>query len=123
MYRVVVGVGNVEMTPQEVAQWEAEQAANQPKPMDPLTQPLSKRQINAALILGAGILSPDDFIRSILEAIVDPTARSLALNDWETAPYYMRDHPLFTDTAVLAAAEMTTQQVDALWALGYQQPK
>lgn len=113
----------VEMTPQEIAQFQADQAASTPQPVDPLTQTLTKRQVNAALILGAGILSPDDFIRSILEAITDPTARALALNDWETAPYYLRTHPLFTDPAVLTAADMTPQQVDALWALGYQQPK
>jgi hypothetical protein len=92
-------------------------------PFDPLTQTLTKRQVNAALILGANVLSPDAFVRTALDAIEDPVGKALALNDWETAPYFERGHPLFTNEQVLVAAGMSPAAIDALWALGWQQPK
>lgn len=124
MIKIVNGE-EFQMTPEEVEEFLASQAPGPetPEEVDPLGETLTKRQINAALILGAGILSPDAFIKEILQAIEDPVERALALNDWETAPYYLRTHPLFTNEDVLAAAGMTSDQVDGLWVLGYSQPK
>tara|TARA_R100000365_G_C2747452_1_gene77376 strand:- start:3818 stop:4450 length:633 start_codon:yes stop_codon:yes gene_type:complete len=88
---------------------------------DPLTLTLSKRQINAALIL-AGHTDPDAFIEAAIGTIEDATARALALNDWRHAPHYEREHPLFNNPAMLAATEMSTQEIDDLWTLATQQP-
>lgn len=88
----------------------------------PLDQSLTKRQIIAAMIVGAGTLDPDAAITSAIEAITDPVARALALNDWRNAPHYVRSHPLFNDPDLMAAMNLTSSQIDALWTLGTQQP-
>lgn len=57
-----------------------------------------------------------------MAAIPDPVARALALNDWANAPAYTRDHPLFNDPSMLAAAGMSSGQLDALWMLSKDTP-
>lgn len=90
---------------------------------DPLAQTLTKRQVVRAMIIGGGIDDPDAHIEAAISAMTDPAERSLARADWRYAPYYMRDHPLFSDAELLASAGMTPPQVDALWALGVDQPQ
>lgn len=107
-------------TSEEIAAWEA--AKQQQQDPDPLSLSLTKRQINAALIL-AGHTDPDTFIETAITAIEDATARALALNDWRYAPYYDRSHPLFNNLAMLTATGMTSQDIDALWLLAIDQPK
>lgn len=86
----------------------------EPEPIDPLELSLSKRQVNAALIL-AGHTDPDAFIEAAIATIDDETQRALALNDWRFAPYFKRDHPLLNDADILAAAGFTPGDVDGLW--------
>lgn len=109
---------------QMIAEWEAEgntiPAYVPPPDPSPLDQTLTKRQVNTALIL-SGNTDPDGFIEAAIATIADDTQRALALNDWRYAPYYERNHPLFNDPAMLAATNMTAQQVDDLWALATQQ--
>lgn len=88
----------------------------------PLDQHLTKRQINAAMILGAGILDPDGAVTAAIGSMSDPVAAALALNEWRNAPYYRRDHDLFNDAGLMAAMNLTSEQIDGLWALGAQQP-
>ena len=88
----------------------------EPDPVDPLTLTLTKRQVNAALIL-AGHTDPDAFVEGAIDTIADPTQKALALNDWRFAPYFQRSHPLLNDEDVLAAASLTPEQVDGLWAV------
>jgi len=90
---------------------------------DPLTVPLTKRQVTRALIIGASLDDPDAFIETAITSITDPAERSLARSDWRHAPYYLRDHPLFSNPELLAAAGMSAAQVDALWAIGVEQPQ
>lgn len=112
---------------QMIAEWEAEgntiPAYAPPPEPSPLNQTLTKRQVVRAMIIGSGIDDPDAHIETAIDAMADPTQRSLARADWRYAPYYMRDHPLFSDTELLSSAGMTPQQVDALWALGVDQPQ
>lgn len=75
---------------------------------------LTRRQIRAALILN-GVLDPDAWMRGVMATIPDPVTRALALNDWANAPAYERGNALFNDASLIAAAAMTSEQVDALW--------
>lgn len=84
---------------------------------DPLTLTLTRRQINAALIKSGTSLTPDAFVRDAITAITDTTAQALALNDWENASYYKRDHALFNNNDLLTKAGLTAKQVDQLWTL------
>lgn len=86
--------------------------------LDPLEIPLTKRQINAALIQGAGITDPGAYIRDALSSITDPTARALAINDWDYKPTHERTSGYFNDPDVMAAANLTSAQIDGLWTLG-----
>lgn len=95
----------------------------EPEPIDPLTLTLSKRQINAALIVGGGLTDPDPAIEAAISNITDPVERALAFNDWRHAPYYERGHDLFSAPDLLAAMDMTPEQVDQLWALGTTLPR
>lgn len=89
---------------------------------NPLDQHLTKRQVIAAMILGAGVLDPDGAVTAAIGSITDPVAAALALNDWRNAPFYKRDHPLFNDADLMAAMSLTSEQIDGLWTLGTQQP-
>ncbi len=89
---------------------------------DPLEQKATKRQINAALIVSGVSATPDAWMTELLGAIVDPTARALAINDWANAPYYERTAALFNDEDLIAAAGLTSEQVDGLWALAVTLP-
>ena len=93
----------------------------EPQP-NPLDQRLTKRQVIAAMILGASVLDPDGAVTTAIGSITDPVAAALALNDWRNAPFYKRDHPLFNDPDLMAAMSLTSEQIDALWALGTEQP-
>ena len=84
---------------------------------------LTKRQIKRALIDLNITTDPDTFIRSIIAAIPDAKQKALALTDWDDAPYYVRENPLFNDPGLLAFAKMTPQIVDAIWANAENQPK
>ena len=88
----------------------------------PLNQTLTKRQVIAAMILGAGVLDPDAAVTSAIGSMADPVAAALALNDWRNAPYYKRDHDLFNDAGLMGAMNLTSEQIDALWALGTEKP-
>ncbi|MAN78375.1 MAG: hypothetical protein CML24_14605 [Rhizobiales bacterium] len=105
----------------EDGEWVAPEPV-EPEPTDPLTLSLSKRQVNAALIL-AGHTDPDAFIETAIATITDDTARALALNDWRFAPYYKREHPLLNDPDILTAAGFTPDDVDDLWAVAAQQDR
>lgn len=109
-----------------VAEWEAEGntiPAYEAPPEPPATSlPLTKRQVVRAMIVGAGIVDPDAFIEAAISAISDPTTEALARADWRYAPYYSRDHALFSDADLLAATGLTPESIDALWAVGVQQP-
>lgn len=100
---------------------EPEPEEPEPEPTDPLVLVLSKRQVNAALIL-AGHTNPDAFIETAIATIADETQRALALNDWRAAPYYKRDHPLLNDPDILAAAGFTPEDVDNLWLAAVELP-
>jgi|GEM_PF-6563017 len=76
---------------------------------------LTKRQIGAALIGGGITLDPDSWMTALMANISDPTTRALAVNDWNNAPFYARDNELFSNEALLTAAGMTPEQIDALW--------
>lgn len=91
-------------------------------PPNPLEQTATKRQINAALIVSGVSATPDAWMTELLGAIVDPTARALAINDWANAPFYERTAPLFNDEDLIAAAGLTSEQVDGLWALAVTLP-
>lgn len=82
--------------------------------LPPLERHLTKRQVNAALIL-AGQVDPDAFVEAAIALIGDATQRALALNDWRYAPYYERNHPLFNDPAMLAATGLSEPDIDGLW--------
>lgn len=94
----------------------------QPEPVDPLTLTLTKRQVNAAMIIGGQVTDPDAAIEGAISQVQDPIQRALSLNDWRHAPYYERQHDLFNDPDLLAAMNMTPQQVDQLWQLGTMLP-
>lgn len=100
----------------------------EPEPIPELEQPLSKRQVTRAIILGTAatpnpIRDPDSYILTALEAIEDPTEQALAREDWKYSPYFLRNHPLFSDESVLEAAHFTPELVDQLWILGLSQPQ
>lgn len=44
-------------------------------------------------------------------------------NDWRFAPYFQRSHPLLNDEDVLAAADLTPEQVDGLWSVASTLPE
>jgi len=90
---------------------------------NPADYDLSKRQICAALILSGTTTDPDGYMTGIIGHITDSTARALALNDWNNAPFYVRDNPLFNDADLLAAAGLTSAQVDGIWMLAKGQPR
>lgn len=90
--------------------------------LNPLDVPLTNRQINRALVLGAGITEPDAFIRAALAAIKDDTKRALALIDWEGATNHHRTSEYFNDPDMLVEAGMDSEKVDQLWALGVTLP-
>lgn len=99
-----------------IAEWEA--AGNVIPPyVEPVTPAptLTKRQIIAALILGAEILDPDTAILGAIGNITDPLEQALALNDWKNAPFYVRSHPLFNSPELLSTMGMTSEEVDVLW--------
>lgn len=112
---------------QVIAEWEANGNTippySPPAPPRPIDLPLTKRQVIAAMILGASIMDPEGAVTAAIGAIADPVAQALALNDWRNAPYYARDHALFSDANLLAAMGLSSAGVDALWALAVQQPK
>lgn len=95
-------------------------AADDQSELPPLERHLTKRQINAALIV-AGQTDPDGFIETAIASIGDATQRALALNDWRYAPYYERNHPLFNDPAMLTATSLSGQDIDDLWLVALQQ--
>ena len=108
---------------QMIAEWEAE--GNSIPPYVPPPEPtptLTKRQVTAALIVGANQLDPEGAITAAIEAMTDPVQRALALNDWRNAPYYRRDHALFNDANLLTAMNLTPTQVDQLWTLAASLP-
>lgn len=82
---------------------------------DPADYRLTKRQICAALIIGGVATDPDGWMLTLLDHIEDDTTRALAINDWKNAPYYDRSNALFSDAGLVAAAGMTSGQIDALW--------
>jgi hypothetical protein len=84
----------------------------------PSLQPLTKRQLVAALIEGAAMFDPETTIIAAINTITDVRARARALNDWSNAQEFHRDYQLFHDPEMLAAAGFVPEQVDALWALG-----
>lgn len=112
-----------------VAQWWAENPDAPVAPYVPPPEPaatdqsISKRQLVAALILGAGQTDPDSFIEAAIGAITDAVARALALNDWRNAPYFVRTHALFNDPDLLAAAGMSGAAIDGLWSLAVTLPR
>lgn len=81
---------------------------------DPLARHLSKRQINAALIL-AGITEPDAFIEDAAAAISEETARALAVNDWRYATHFTRSYALFSDKRVLKRIGKSSAEMDEIW--------
>lgn len=119
MAKAPEGTVQVPIKPGADHEWDAnsgEWVYAPPEPVDPLTLTLTKRQVNAALIL-AGHTDPDAFVEGAIDTIADPTQKALALNDWRFAPYFQRSHPLLNDEDVLAAASLTPEQVDGLWAV------
>lgn len=101
----------------------------EPEPVDPLTLPLTKRQIVGALIEGGDLFDRPELydaealVDTAIEQIADDKARALARNDWRNVlSNYLRDHPLFNDPDLMAAMSLTSNQIDALWTLGTQQP-
>ena len=101
----------------------------EPEPeIPPLEQTLSKRQVVRAIIIGTAgmpepILDPDTHITAALQAIPDPMERALAMEDWKYAPYFIREHEMFSNQEVLTAANFTPEMVDQLWMLGLTQPR
>lgn len=93
---------------------EEEAAADAAPPVFPR---LTKRQIGNALIASGMTLDPDQWVSGALSHVENPIQRALALNDWKTAPYYDREHPMFNNPAVLSGVGITTNQIDQLWAL------
>lgn len=89
---------------------------------DPLARSLSKRQINAALIL-AGIAEPDAFIENAAAAISDETQRALAVNDWRHAALFDRSHALFSDKAALQHMGKPSDEMDEIWLSAGKMPR
>lgn len=89
---------------------------------NPLEIPLTKRQINAALIQGAEVTEPDEFIRNALASISDPKARALAINDWDYKPTHERSSTYFNDPDMMEETGMTKEQIDGLWMIGVKLP-
>lgn len=106
-------------TPEVIAAW-IDQFAEEP--VDPTTRTITKRQLVAALIIGAGVTEPDAFIEGAIATIPDATGRALALNDWRNAPYYVRGHALFNDPDMLGAIGKSPAEIDQLWALAVTLP-
>lgn len=83
-----------------------------PTPLDPLTIPLTRRQLRLGLLhLGR----TKDAVDAAIAAIADPIQREQARIVWEDSGEYNRNHPLF-DT-LPAALGITADQIDAEWAL------
>jgi len=85
---------------------------------DPPFASLTKRQVCAALINAGLTDDPNGFVLGVLATIPDAKAKALAINDWDNAPFYTRDNPLFADPSLLAAGGITTDQIDQFWRLG-----
>jgi hypothetical protein len=81
----------------------------EPIPVDPLTQPISRVQFKAVLRI-AGLY---DAVAQAIEAIPDPIQRAVAQTKFEESNSYDRDDPLFTMLA--PAIGVTDEQIDALW--------
>lgn len=111
-------VTEVPFTAEEEAAADAEVAAANA----PAAHPLTKRQVCAALILGGITDDPNGFVLNVLSTIPNATAKALAINDWNYAPYYTRTNPLFSDPSLLGASGITPEQIDQFWLLGAQQP-
>ena len=73
-------------------------------------QSVSKRQLRAACI-HSGIM-PEQ-IAAALAQIADPVARALAVNDWDCATEYERNHPMIAQMAGVFG--LTAAQVDTLF--------
>lgn len=106
-------------TPERRAEFRSGLAAPQPNPLD---QTLTKRQVCAALIIGAQVEDPEAAITAAIKSIPDPVQRALALNDWRNAPYYARNHALFNEPALLRAMNIHPDTADQLWLLGVTLP-
>lgn len=84
-------------------------------------QNLTKRQVCAALILANFTTDPNTFVLGVLATITDATAKALAINDWDNAPYFERSNALFADPTLLGTGGITPAQIDQFWRLGEQQ--
>ncbi|WP_172123226.1 hypothetical protein [Devosia sp. 919] len=81
---------------------------------------LTRRQLRSAVAL-AGI--PRDAIPNAIEQIDDSLKCDLALIDWEDAPFYKRDHPLFANPQIIEALDLTAEAIDAMWLLAKDLPE
>ena len=129
-HQTPVQIEDYGIDPNEMGLVKDQPEAPPPEETDPIPEPdtLTKRQIVRALILGTAatenpILDPDAFILGALEAIADPVEKALAIQDWHYAPYYLRDHELFSNPDILGASGLSPEMVDQLWQLGKAQPK
>ena len=107
MKRFVAGVGEVELTPEEVAAVEAEQAAIDNAPV-PVPYSVEMRQARLAL-LGAGLLSTVDAAFAALPGDEGEAARI----QWDYATIITRSNPLMVSMA--SALSLTEEQVDDLF--------
>ncbi|MDW4550856.1 hypothetical protein R5H32_15955 [Defluviimonas sp. D31] len=80
-------------------------------PVDPLTLPLTRRQLRLGLLnLGATW----EAVRAFAAALPDPVAAEAALIAIEDGEEYNRRHELFT--SIPAAFGLTPEAIDAEWA-------
>jgi hypothetical protein len=106
MFKHVAGVGDVELTPEEIAVWEASQGVIEPVaplPLSRLTFWLAAAEIG---VTKAGI-------RAHIDAMPEGVEKFQALAYLEEAQVYRRNDPLLIQMA--AVEGITEPELDALW--------
>jgi len=97
----------VEMTPEEIAEFEA----SLPSPEPTTAPPLTARQLRLGLVSNGFAL---DQVEAAIAAIADPQQRSVASIEWEYAAQFERDHPLIAQVG--EALGLSGGQIDGMWA-------
>ena len=101
----------IEMTPSEIAAWEAEQAANPPPPHNPYL-PLKPYQFWGAVRATGHEID----LHAWVDTIADPVQKGIASAMLEFSLEFRRDHPLIEAARIHLG--MTETELNDLWLWG-----
>lgn len=96
--------GNVEMTPEEEAAFEASRV-----PAVQIPQSVTRRQAKQALLLGGKLAQ----VQPAIDGIADPTQRALMQIEWDESQVFERNRPALIQMAT--ALGMSSDDIDQLF--------